>query len=89
MAQHLGELGALPMEHHSVPNTQTARLTEACNSKSKGILMPFSGLYRHLHTHAYTHTQTHKNSFYPYSLSNDKVVFGKNAFLKINYMIFD
>lgn len=90
MARHLGELGALTMEHHSVPNTQTARLTEACKLQFQRDPMPFSGLCRHLHTHAYTHTQTYKeNSFYPYYLSSDKVVFSKNTFLEINYMIFD
>lgn len=77
MARHLGELNALTVEHHSVPNTQTAKLTETCNSRSKGLLCPFlasAGIC----THAYTHTQTYKeNSFYAYYLSSDKVVFSK------------
>lgn len=52
MARHLGEVGALTMEHHSVPNTQMARLTEALTADPKGsyaLFLASAGTCTHMH----------------------------------------
>ena len=56
MARHLGELSALTMEYHSVPNTQTARLTEALTADPKGSYALFWPLQAPAHTCIHTHS---------------------------------